>query len=72
MEIEMDPTIKILSRPCPFCGRQTALEVSQAGYAKWQKGTPIGDALPESSADWELLTIGTCGECRDRRSTPGS
>ena len=56
-----------LDRECSDCGRVKQIEVPDAGYIAWQKGTLIQHAMPEvSKEDRELLISGICGTCFDK------
>ena len=51
---------------CWKCLETHTIEVSAEGYAEWQGGELIQDALPELSAgERELLISGTCDPCWD-------
>ncbi len=56
----------ILDRQCRMCGKTVQICVPDAGYAKWQHGACIQDAMPEVSiSDREMLISGTCPTCWD-------
>ena len=49
---------------CPFCGKESFVNVSYEGYWAWQNGELIQNALPELSAnERELLMTGICSDC---------
>ena len=51
---------------CWKCLETYTIEVSAEGYAEWQGGELIQEALSELSAgERELLISGTCGPCFD-------
>ena len=51
---------------CWKCLETYTIEVSAEGYAEWQGGELIQEALPELSAgERELLLSGTCDPCWD-------
>tara|TARA_Y100000817_G_C16807512_1_gene522680 strand:+ start:358 stop:579 length:222 start_codon:yes stop_codon:yes gene_type:complete len=51
---------------CWNCLQTHVIEVSSEGYAEWQGGELIQEALPELSAgERELLMSGTCDPCWD-------
>ena len=51
---------------CQLCDMVHELTVNVKGFACWNAGESIQDALPELSADdRELLISGTCGTCFD-------
>jgi len=51
---------------CWKCSKAYTIEVSADGYAEWQGGELIQDALPDLSAgERELLISSTCDPCWD-------
>ena len=57
----------VVAVPCRHCQQVTDLTVSVKGFADWQGGELIQNALPELSADQrELLISGTCPTCWDK------
>ena len=51
---------------CCMCLETFSIVVSAEGYAEWQGGELIQEALPELSAgERELLISGTCDPCWD-------
>lgn len=57
-------TTKIVPVACRCCGGVYCLEVNTEGFACWQSGELIQNALPELSAeDRELLISKTCDTC---------
>ena len=62
--LEFDMTTKIVPVACRCCGGVYCLEVNTEGFACWQSGELIQNALPELSAeDRELLISKTCDTC---------
>jgi len=59
--------MSILTVTCPacvVCGSRAQLEVDFDGFAAWQDGTYLQNALPELDADQrELLMTGTHAHC---------
>jgi len=54
----------VVAVPCRICKTVHDLSVNMLGFADWQSGKLIQDALPELSAgERELLISGTCDEC---------
>jgi len=56
----------VVAVPCRRCHTVHDLSVNMLGFANWQAGEFIQEALPELSAgERELLISGTCGACFD-------
>ncbi len=54
---------------CKRCSRLIAVEVPEQGFAQWQSGMLIQDAMPDVSVnDRELLTSHTCKACFNGRN----
>ena len=52
---------------CPYCGKQTIINVDELAWGKYQKGEFIQKAFPElNPAQREMLITGICPECWDR------
>lgn len=59
-----DGSKRIVSVGCPSCGEATTFKVNRVGYARWQEGELIKNALPELSAyQREALITGICSGC---------
>ena len=57
----------VLTPRCTVCKQNGQLEVDERGWALWQSGAYIQDALPELDADQrELLISGTHAHCWER------
>ena len=55
----------IIKAACPYCGRETCIEVDEARYARFRRGENINSALPELSASKrETLRNGVCAKCQ--------
>lgn len=51
---------------CPFCTKETVINVNADGWHAWREGAFIQNALPELSVDMrEQLISGTCPSCWD-------
>lgn len=63
------------SRRCPFCGKETTVEVDKEGYSAYLAGVDIVEAFPDmSSFDREVLITGMCYDCQSstfNRPKPG-
>ena len=57
----------VITPRCTVCKQPGQLEVDERGWALWQSGAYIQDALPELDADQrELLISGTHAHCWER------
>ncbi len=57
---------KQVTAKCPSCGLTMHLSVSESGWAEWESGALIQDALPELTPDQrEMLLTGLCAACFD-------
>jgi len=62
----MDELYTVIETNCPMCGETHLITVPIEGYARWQNGACIQDAMPELSADdREMLISGICPRCWD-------
>jgi hypothetical protein len=53
-----------ISTTCPLCGAESKVECSASGYARWERGELIQNALPTlTSSDREALMTGICDTC---------
>ena len=51
---------------CPFCGKETELEIDFDGYIEWQSGALVQNAFPElSPSKREVLISGICPKCQE-------
>jgi len=59
----------VVAVPCHFCQEVNEIEnVPVQGFANWQRGELIQNALPELNTDQrELLISGICPKCWDER-----
>ena len=55
-------------KTCPFCGKDSAVEVDADGYFAWMyEGKLIQDAMPNIDASTrEILISGICEECQKK------
>ena len=65
----MLPVTTVVTVPCHFCKELQEIEnVTVQGFANWQNGELIQNALPELNTDQrELLISGICPKCWDER-----
>jgi hypothetical protein len=65
-------TVTVTTKPCPFCGKTTDLELPYDGALAYQEGALIQKAFPDmDAADRERLITGTCGPCWDETMKGG-
>ena len=59
----------VVAVPCHFCQEVQKIEnIPVQGFANWQNGELIQNALPELNTDQrELLISGICPKCWDER-----
>lgn len=59
------PNIKVLTKPCPMCGKTKTLTVDKDNYRRWSHREMLAqEAFPElSPEDRERLISGTCPDC---------
>jgi hypothetical protein len=62
---------------CPSCGQHTLWKLElgnceQVGFlcykCKWEKTIPIGEVMNLLATKFELVKVGTCGECANFHS----
>ncbi len=59
--------VEFKCKPCPFCGKQSILELRADKIRDWQDWQHIQDAFPELTADQrELMLSGTDSDCWDK------
>ena len=65
----MLPVTTVVTVPCHFCKELQKIEnIPVQGFANWQNGELIQNALPELNTDQrELLISGICPKCWDER-----
>ena len=57
-------TIRLKTRTCIYCGKSGHIDVSYAGFKRYEKGAMAQDAFPDLSADErEQIISGTHPEC---------
>ena len=56
--------MKILTKPCHVCGKQSQMEVNDLRYEMWLRGALIQTAFPDMPLDQrELLISGKHPDC---------
>lgn len=67
MIVVMEEENTLVTKTCPFCGRQYTISVPTDDFIEWQCGELIQNAMPYLSAEnREFLISGICRECQEK------
>ena len=57
----------VLAQNCPFCGKETTLEVNEESYTAYQNGLEIISAFPDVDVfGREFIITGMCYSCQEK------
>lgn len=67
MIVIMEEENTLVTKTCPFCGRQHTISVPTDDFIEWQCGELIQNAMPYLSAEnREFLISGICRDCQEK------